>query len=134
MPETKCATLICLAAFAASITLAGCVSNPAKVSSSQMKTLQDAMPRLQVGMPKADALAAIPPHGFKNMIGTTSIEGGTLEEWSIGAFVVDTWGSGQVVQTLERYLYFVNDKLADVSIQPLQYRDRRDLVIEWRNR
>lgn len=114
--------------------LAGCVSNPARVSASQMRSIQQAMPRLQVGMSKDEALAALPPHGYRNMIGATSVEGGTLEEWAIEAFVVDTWGTGQVVQTMSRYLYFVNNKLADVSVAPLQYRDRRDLVVEWRNR
>ena len=38
------------------------------------------------------------------------------------------------LEHFERYFYFVNSELADMSANPLEYRDRRDLIIEWRNR
>jgi hypothetical protein len=90
-------------------------------------------------MPKDDVLNAIPPFGYRNLMGTTRVEEGTLEEWGLQAIVFDEralfWsGVENPVDEFVRYFYFVNNKLADMSVQPLQYRDRRDLIIEWRNR
>ena len=86
-------------------------------------------------MTKEEVFDALPDHGYTNLIGTTNVDGqGTLEEWTVQALRYDRLWTGQPVEAFQRYLYFVDNRLADVSQQPLQYRDRKDLVIEWRDR
>lgn len=117
----------------------GCAAKSSReVSGSELVAVQNSVRNMRVGMTKDDAIAAMPDVGYKNLVGTTEIEGGVLEEWTLQAYTADYgFGStryGQPVETFERYFYFVNNKLADMSAEPLEYRDRRDLIIEWRDR
>jgi hypothetical protein len=99
----------------------------------ELREYEQSFQRVSVGMPKDDVLKTIAPYGSRNLIGTTSIEGQVVEEWSFKAGF--RYGPDVThFESVSRYLYFVNGKLVDMSNKPLEYRDRRDLIIEWRSR
>jgi hypothetical protein len=111
----------------------GCTGRNDRVSSGELAELEQSFQRVSVGMHKDDVLKTIAPYGSRNLIGTTSIEGQVLEEWSVEAEYQSSFNVMNY-KSVSRYLYFVNSKLADMSNKPLEYRDRRDLIIEWRSR
>lgn len=117
---------------AAATFMTGCHMPPDSANSRQVMELRESWGHIQPGMTKDDVLSRIPNVGMRSMVGTTVLDGDRLEEWAITAAHYGSMGTQ--MQRTERYLYFINDVLADMSTEKLAYRDRQALVIEWRNR
>lgn len=139
MSRTLTILALAIAAITTCSTLGCRTPDRREVTRDEMTQVQESIQRVSVGMPREEVLKVIPPFGYRNLVGTTTVEGGTLEEWVLEAILYDAaarfWYSREVaVETFRRYFYFVDNVLADMSREPLQYRDRLDLVVEWRNR
>jgi hypothetical protein len=126
-------TLPIVAGCALMLAVCGCETSKRNVTRQQMDSLESSAQSLRIGMSKAQAMETIPAFGYRNLVGSTTAEGGgVIEEWVVSAEWKNDWTMER--EWFERYLYFLDSKLVDVSRAPLQYRDRRDLIVEWRNR
>jgi len=121
----------------------GCASqspSSSLVSKSKMANIESEIREIKIGMPKQDFLSKFSNIGGDlELLGTTTLENGKLEEWHLTAYTRDEslhfwYGWERKKDILERYFYFVNSKLADMSANQLAYRDRQALIIEWRDR
>jgi len=119
----------------------GCASpSSSLVSKSKMANIEGEIREIKIGMPKQDFLSKFSSIGGDlELLGTTTLENGILEEWHLTAYTRDEgtyfwYGVERKNDRLERYFYLVNSKLADMSANQLAYRDRQALIIEWRDR
>jgi hypothetical protein len=117
-----------LSVLLATIVLAGCASDPGKVSEGDLDKVRDSSQNVQIGMSKDDALDAY-PKANKVRLATSSVDGVAIEEWKIEAYHDDDWNKSR--DLFVSFLYFANGTLVDISDTRIDYREDTDLVKRW---
>lgn len=119
-------SLMCVCAAAAM--LSGCGSKPAaEVSDKELATARASYGNLTPGQSKKTVLDSFKT-GNKVKLGSSVVEGATIEEWKYEAFH-DEKNKRDLFVT---FLYFCNDTLVDSSDKRIDFRNQPELVERWR--
>lgn len=115
-------------AFAMTACIAGCSSPPAaEVSKSEMQAIRTAHDQTRPGMPK-DAVLQGYKAGNTLKLGSSLIDGVTIEEWKAEAFRDEKNRKDMLVT----FLYFCNDQFVDQSDSRIDFRNNPELVDRWK--
>lgn len=107
----------------------GCSSPPpAEVSKSEMQSIRAAHEQVRPGQPKNSVLRAYKA-GNTLKLGSSSIDGVTIEEWKAEAFRDEKSRKDLLVT----FLYFVDDRFVDQSDARIDFRSNPDLVERWKS-
>lgn len=108
--------------------LPACSSPPkaGEVSTKQLATLRQTHRDVKAGASMKQALASY-PGANEVRLGTSSVDGVTIEEWKVEAFNDSKSGRDLFVS----FLYFAGEKLVDVSDTRIDYRGNPELVKRW---
>ena len=110
-------------------TLVGCASKPpAEVSRSELASVRQSSASIKVGDQKQAVLDAF-KSGNKLKLGSSVIDGATIEEWKVEAYHDEDKRKDLFV----RFLYFCNDRLVDTSDTRIDYRTNTALVEKWKS-
>lgn len=113
----------------AALMAAGCGSPPAaEVSKSEMRAIRGGYAALTPGAEK-DAVLSTFKAGNTVKLGTSAIEGATIEEWKAEAFRDEKARKDLFVT----FLYFCDGRFVDSSDTRIDYRNNAELVARWRD-
>ena len=110
--------------------LGGCGGDPAKVSKDDLQRVERSQENLKIGMSKDEALGLF-KKGSTTRLAATSLGEDSVEEWKVEAYHDDDWNKERSM--FVTFMYFMNDRLVDISDARLVYRDNADLVQRWRS-
>lgn len=114
-------------AFAAALSASACGSkSAAEVSKGQLAEARSAYASATPGDPKKQVLDSF-SHGNKVKLGSSVIDGATIEEWKYEAFNDHKGGKDLFVT----FLYFCNDRFVDSSDSRIDFRNNPELVKRW---
>ncbi len=106
--------------------LCGCSSTPGKMSESGLRRVRTSAVELTPGTTYDDAIGRFEGANMVRL-GSTRVDGSTVEEWKVEAF--HETGSGR--DLFVTFLYFIDDTLVDQSDRRLDFRTDETLVRRW---
>lgn len=109
------------------IALVGCSKPAGSMSSSELSRVRLAADGVATGTPKSEVLKKLKPANTVKL-GSAEIDGVSVEEWKAEAFY-DKNNSGRDLWV--RFLYFVDNRLVDVSDTRVPFREKPELVKSW---
>jgi hypothetical protein len=113
---------------AATLLIAGCSSDKAKMSEGDVKAMRSSYESLSIGMSKDEALGTF-KKGNKVKMSSSSIAGKAIEEWKVEGYHDDDWNKTR--DMFITFLYFADGRLVDVSDRRLSIRENPELVQSW---
>ncbi len=126
-------TAIVAGATTLALLLPGCISvrvpatydGSRSVSNAQFEEIVVSNQKVRLGMSRDEVLGLFPAEAL-TLKSTASIDGSVVEEWQSLAIRRD-WSN-----TFERWMYFVDGRLAQMSDNRIAYDAKRDYVERWR--
>lgn len=124
-----------VAALAAAGALTGCIvsvdadydhdrAGTRLVSKTGMQELVEDNKDVRLGMSRDEAIACYPAE-FATLRGQTTWSGRSLETWQVAAWQKES------SNRFERWLYFVDDSLVELSDERVGWRDNPDVRASW---
>lgn len=108
--------------------LAGCSSKPAAdVSKDDLAAVRQSYGEAKIGDTRKNVLDSFPA-GNKVKLGSSVIEGASIEEWKIEAF----HDQDKRKDLFVTFLYFCDDKFVDSSDSRVDFRNNQALVQRWK--
>lgn len=115
-------------ALVATVVLAGCSSDPAKVSKDDVARVEAAADDLKMGSSKSEVMSQL-EYGQKKQLSSSTVAGVAVEEWRLDAVHDDDWSKKRTQYV--RFLYFANGKLVQVSDKRIDYQTNPEVVKSW---
>lgn len=105
-------------------TTSGYKGNTRAVSKTEMVEVMDANNRVRLGMTLEEALESYPQR-LVTLRSSASIDDHTIEVYQVAAY------QSNGASRFERWLYFVDGKLVEVSDVELDWRGNEGLLLNW---
>jgi hypothetical protein len=107
---------------------AGCGSKPAaEVSEREMAATRSSYSSIKIGDPKKKVLDSF-KSGNKVKLGSSELEGATIEEWKVEAF----HDKDKRKDLFVTFLYFRNDRFVDSSDTRIDFRNNAAIIERWK--